>query len=160
MFWRFSRARDLLPACLSAVVDAEHVYSNAESEMTTSPLPLTFITQRPREDGCGAVVLQMLTAETYDSIATRIGWREGDLRRSTWADLIRILTGLGWEVGVPIPTDSWQEITSLSIVNVKEDHFMLFDGENGLFYDPWEFEGPQQVTTRVPNAYLPVTRAR
>jgi len=101
----------------------------------------------------------MLTAETYDSIAARIGWREGDLRRSTWADLIRILTDLGWKVGAPIPTNSWQEITSLSIVNVKEDHFMLFDGENRVFYDPWEFEGPQQVTNRVPNAYLPVTRA-
>lgn len=119
---------------------------------------LNFITQRPREDGCGGVVLQMLTELPFDEIMRRIGWGETDLRRSTWDDLLRILSEEGWEVGTPVECTSWDEVKGIAIVHVHDDHFMLYDADSGVFYDPFEFEGPQSSTKRIPMRYLSVSR--
>jgi hypothetical protein len=119
---------------------------------------LNFITQRPREDGCGGVVLQMLTELPFDDIMRRIGWGENDLRRSTWDDLTRILGELGWEFGEPVECTDFSEVQGIAIVHVHDDHFMLYDAENAIFYDPFEFEGPQTTSERIPMRYLTVAR--
>lgn len=124
----------------------------------TAALALRFITQRPREDGCGGVVLQMLTERPFDEIMARIGWGENDLRRSTWDDLIRILGEDGWQFGTPVECTSWDEVRGIAIVHVHDDHFMLYDADNAVFYDPFEFEGPQATSKRIPMRYLTVAR--
>lgn len=115
-----------------------------------------FLTQRPTEDGCGAYVLQMLTGTPLRDLETRIGWKAGELRRSVWPDLIRVLTDFGWEIGTPQAVTSWDAVQGVAIVHVAEDHFMLYDADNAVFYDPWEWEGPSLDSNRVPLSYLTV----
>lgn len=126
----------------------------------SSPAPdhirFPFLTQRPTEDGCGAYVLQMLTGKSYAEIAGIIGWREGELRRSSWDDIARVLSALGYTIGTPQPASDWSEVRGVAIVHVKDDHFMFYDADNKVFYDPWEWEGPSTQSARVPLSYLEI----
>jgi hypothetical protein len=128
----------------------------------TVPLPspekcrFPFITQRPTEDGCGAYVLQMLTGTPLGELEKRIGWTPGALRRSVWSDLLRVLGDLNWSFGTPQPAAGWDDVRGIAIVHVKDDHFMLYDADNSVFYDPWEWEGPALECNRVPLSYLTV----
>ena len=115
-----------------------------------------FCTQRPSEDGCGAYVLQMLTGKTLPELEAMIGWKTGELRRSVWSDLIGVLSDLGWTMGEPEPTANWGTVQGVAIVHVAEDHFMLYDADNAVFYDPWAWEGPALASNRVPLSYLSV----
>lgn len=119
-------------------------------------LPLQFLTQRPREDGCGAVTVQMLTGKAYDELIPLFGWQGEELRRTDWTNLRQVLTSLHWQLGDITPVSSWDEINELAIVHVRDDHFMLYDGRSRLFYDPWEWEGPQQTSSRVPMTFAKV----
>jgi hypothetical protein len=134
------------------------VYASIAMSKSEPSFALNFITQRPREDGCGGVVLQMLTGLPFDEIMGRIGWCEHDLRRSTWDDLIRILGELGWQFGEPVECTEWSAVKGIAIVHVHDDHFMLYDADNAIFYDPFEFEGPQTTSKRLPMRYLTVVR--
>jgi len=117
-----------------------------------------FATQRPRQDGCGGYVLQMLTGLPYDEIAQRIGWTGESVHRSTWVEMRKVLSELNWQFEGPVPASSWDEVHGLAIVHVKDDHFMFHD--HGLFYDPGEPSGPQQDSERVPLSFMMVTPPR
>ena len=126
--------------------------------MTETATPkLEFATQRPREDGCGVVTLQMLTGKPYDDIAAMFDWTGKAHHQTTWSDLRPVLTALGWHVSEVVAASSWDGIKTLAIVHVMDDHFMLYDGQSGLFYDPWEWEGPQHTSDRVPLSFATVT---
>jgi hypothetical protein len=118
---------------------------------------IQFHTQRPREDGCGAVTVQMLTGKGHDEVLPLFGWGPEDLRRTDWTNLQQVLTTLGWQMSEITPVSSWDQISDLAVVHVRDDHFMLYDGRSGVFYDPWEWEGPQQTSSRVPMTFVRVT---
>ena len=124
--------------------------------MTVTEPHLQFFTQRPREDGCGVVTLQMLTGRPYDELAALFDWTGKAVRQTTWSELRSVLAGLGWQLGEITAVASWDEIGDLAIVHVMDDHFMLYDGRGGIFYDPWEWEGPQQTSNRVPLSFVAV----
>ena len=130
--------------------------SSQLSQPSRAAIRFPFFTQRPTEDGCGAYVLQMLTGMPLSDLETMIGWEAGELRRSVWPDLIRVLGALGWEIGAPLAVTSWDAVRGVAIVHVAEDHFMLYDADNAVFYDPWEWEGPAFACNRVPLSYLSV----
>jgi hypothetical protein len=65
-----------------------------------------------------------------------------------------MLTGMSYD-DVAAMID-WGDIQGVAIVHVQGDHFMLYDAENGLFYDPAEMEGPGVASDRVPTSYLTV----
>lgn len=126
------------------------------SFLSPAAVRFPFITQRPTEDGCGAYVLQMLTGKPLPELEAMIGWKRGELRRSVWADLIRVLGEFGWEINTVRPASGWEDVEGVAIVHVAEDHFMLYDGDHKVFYDPWEWEGPAGESSRVPLSYLRV----
>lgn len=117
---------------------------------------LQFITQRPREDGCGVVTLQMLTGRPYEEIADLFDWTGKTQHQTNWSELRPVLAGLDWQLGEITAAAGWDDIRSLAIVHVMDDHFMLYDGCSGVFYDPWEWEGPQQMSNRVPLSFVTV----
>lgn len=117
---------------------------------------LPFITQLPRQDGCGGVVLQMLTGRSYAEIADMIGWRDDAVHYSRWEDAIGVLKTLGWTLGAPKTCTRWGEVEGLAVAHVRDDHFMIYDADNGLFYDPGEAEGPSPVSERIPMSFLTV----
>ena len=116
--------------------------SSQLSQPSRAAIRFPFFTQRPTEDGC--------------DLEAMIGWEAGELRRSVWPDLIRVLGALGWEVGAPMAVTSWDAVRGVAIVHVAEDHFMLYDADNAVFYDPWEWEGPALACNRLPLSYLSV----
>ena len=122
----------------------------------TGAMRFDFATQRPREDGCGGYVLQMLTGLPYDEIARRLGWTDENVHHSSWVEMRKLLSGLNWSFDEPVPAQDWDEVQGLAIVHVRDDHFLLYDGENKLFYDPAEAVGPQQASARVPIAFMAV----
>ncbi|MGV3575626.1 MAG: hypothetical protein ACO1O4_10895 [Devosia sp.] len=117
---------------------------------------IAFHTQRPREDGCGVVTLQMLTGKPYDEIADLFDWTGKSHHQTNWNELRPALAGLGWQLGEITAVAGWDDIRSLAIVHVMDDHFMLYDGRSGVFYDPWEWEGPQQTSNRAPLSFVTV----
>lgn len=117
---------------------------------------LPFVTQRPLEDGCGASVLQMLTGKPLVEIEAQFGWKNGELRRSTWDDIIRILPLFGWQFDAVQAVESWDQVQGLAVMLVHNDHFMLYDADTKVFYDPWEWEGPSLATNRLPISALTV----
>ena len=125
--------------------------------MTAAEPHLQFITQRPREDGCGVVTLQMLTGQSYDEIAALFDWSGKTHHQTNWSDLRPVLASFGWQLGEIKAAAGWDDISDLAIVHVMDDHFMLYDGRSGVFYDPWEWEGPQQTSSRVPLSFVTVT---
>ncbi len=114
----------------------------------------SFLSQRPRDDGCGIVVLQMLTNMTYDDIAHRVSWGDRTVHYMTWVDICAVLRGLGWAIEKPIAIDGWAEIEGIAIVHVKPDHFILYDADEGLFYDPAAEQGPVGFVDLTPMTYL------
>lgn len=127
------------------------------------PLPapgairLPFLTQRPREDGCGLFVLQMLTGKPFEQLVGMIDWGTKTIYQTGWSDLTGVLAGFGWRFDGPHGINTWDEVTGLAIVHVLDDHFMLYDADQAVFYDPWEFTGPSIDTVRHPLSYLRVT---
>lgn len=126
----------------------------------TQPAPdkirFQYVSQHPRDDGCGVFVLQMLTGMAYDQIATMIDWGKQENHYTTWKELRGVLTALGWQIGEVRKADSWDDIHSLSVVHVQEDHFLLYDADNVIFYDPGQLEGPDIKSSSIPISYLPV----
>ncbi|WP_203568287.1 hypothetical protein [Aestuariimicrobium ganziense] len=120
--------------------------------------PLTFVTQLPRDDGCGVVVLQMLSGRTYDEIAAIIDWPIPGVHYSTWTEIMAGLDALGIAHGEVMPAETWDEVTGLAVVHVQPDHFILVDLDRGLFYDPGQEAGPQTSSEAVPRSWLPVRR--
>ncbi|WP_245503048.1 hypothetical protein [Rhizobium leguminosarum] len=122
----------------------------------SQPNRFPFHTQCPRDDGCGVFVLQTLTGMSYDDVAAMIDWGDKSAHYTTWNDLCGVLAEIGLSVETPIKTSRWSDIQGVAIVHVQGDHFMLYDAENGLFYDPAEMEGPRVASARVPTSYLTV----
>jgi hypothetical protein len=113
-------------------------------------------TQIPRDDGCGVFVLQMLTGMAYEDLANKIDWGDRAVHYTTWVDLCFVLRGLGIAVEDPIGARNWGTIDGIAIVHVEPDHFVLYDAEQGLFYDPAEQQGPTTTTALIPSSYLPI----
>ena len=114
----------------------------------------TFVTQQPNDGGCGVVALQMLTGLSFAEIASMIDWgtRRGSPHHLEGREA-RPPARLGWTVATPRRVNAWQRITGVALVHVKEDHFMLYDAENRLFYDPAQWQGPDATTMQVPISY-------
>jgi hypothetical protein len=98
----------------------------------------------------------MLTGMSYDEVAAMIDWGDKSAHYTTWNDLCGVLAEIGVPIEAPIKTSRWSDIQGVAIVHVQRDHFMLYDAENGLFYDPAEMEGPGVASDRVPTSYLTV----
>ena len=126
----------------------------------TRPAPETplfqFVTQRPRDDGCGVFVLQMLTGRPYDQLADMIDWGVRTNHYTTWKELRGVLVGLGWDIGELRQARSWDDISGVAVVHVEGDHFILYDADNGAFYDPGQLEGPDRDSSLIPVSYLSV----
>lgn len=116
----------------------------------------SFLSQRPRDDGCGVVVLQMLTSMAYDDVARRVPWGDRTVHYMTWVDICTVLQSLGWAIEKPIEVVGWSEIEGVAIVHVEPDHFILYDADEGLFYDPAAAEGPADIVDLTPLSYLKV----
>ncbi|WP_237361697.1 hypothetical protein [Rhizobium gallicum] len=115
-----------------------------------------FVTQCPRDDGCGVFVLQMLTGKPYDQIASMIDWGVQTNHYTTWKELRGVLAELGWHTGGLCKAKSWGDVRGVAVVHVEGDHFILYDADNGIFYDPGQSDGPDLHTRLVPMSYLPV----
>ncbi|UJW87770.1 hypothetical protein IM737_11375 [Devosia sp. SL43] len=98
----------------------------------------------------------MLTGKSYDALAGMIGWAPEDVHYSTWKELTGVLSALGWDIGEPRKAAGWSDVSGLSVVHVEPDHFMLYDAENGDFYDPAQLSGPERESSLVPMSYLTV----
>src|ERR1700712_5150258 len=95
-----------------------------------------FFTQSPSDDGCGIFVLQMLTSKPYDQIVRMIDWGSQTNHYTTWKELRGVLNELGWPTGGVCEVEKWADIRGLAVVHVRGDHFILYDADNGMFYDP------------------------
>lgn len=42
----------------------------------------------------------------------------------------------------------------VAVVHVEGDHFILYDADDGIFYDPGQWEGPDLETQLVPLSCL------
>ncbi|WP_245456117.1 hypothetical protein [Rhizobium leguminosarum] len=115
-----------------------------------------FVTQCPRDDGCGVFVLQMLTGKPYDQIASMIDWGVQTNHYTTWKELRDVLTELGWRTGGLRKADSWGDVRGVAVVHVEGDHFILYDADNGVFYDPGQPDGPDLHSRLVPMSYIAV----
>ncbi len=115
-----------------------------------------FVTQLPRDDGCGVFVLQMLTDKRYDALADMIDWGVQTNHYTTWNELTGVLTALGWDIDGPRSAKSWSDISGVAVVNVEGDHFILYDADNGAFYDPGRPSGPDRASDLIPVTYLSV----
>ena len=115
-----------------------------------------FITQRPRDDGCGVFVLQMLTGRPYNQLAGMIDWGVRTNHYTTWKDLCGVLVALGWDIGELRQAGSWDDIPGVAVVHVEGDHFILYDADNGAFYDPGQSKGPDRESRLIPLSYLAV----
>lgn len=122
---------------------------------------LKHITQRPVTTSCGVVCLEMVTNLSFDEICSRIKWEEGQRNYMTnWVDLRGVLASLGHDVGKPRKVTKWESIKELAIVNTgradaDRTHFMVYDGRDRTFYDPWRLEASDK-SKRKPISYLPV----
>jgi hypothetical protein len=117
---------------------------------------LPFFTQQPRDDGCGLFSLQMLTGLPFRTLENMIDWTGRPTRYMTWDDLIVILRELGWRFTQPMPATDWREIRDLALVHVEPDHFMVYDEDARMFYDPAQQQGPSTHTEQVPMSFLSV----
>ncbi len=50
----------------------------------------------------------------------------------------------------------WGDIEGVALVHVKPDHFVLYDAENHVFYDPAQLAGPDTDSDCLPISYLTV----
>lgn len=128
------------------------------AELAADSVRYEFVTQLPRDDGCGVCVLQMLTGKSYDQIACMIDWGVQTSHYTTWKELQGVLVDLGWNIGQVRKAQSWGDIAGPAIVHVEGDHFILYDGDEGVFYDPGLQQGPHLTTRLVPLTYLLVHR--
>lgn len=115
-----------------------------------------FATQRPRDDGCGLFVLQMLTGRPYEQLAGMIDWGVRTNHYTTWKELRGVLAELEWSTGELRAAEKWDDIGGVAIVHVQGDHFILYDADNGAFYDPGQPKGPAIESSLIPMSYLPV----
>ena len=122
--------------------------------VSTNKVRFQFVTQVPRDDGCGVFVLQMLTGKPYDLLARMIDWGDQTNHYTTWVELRAVLKQLGWRTSELLRSTEWAEIKGIAIVHVEGDHFVLFDADNGVFYDPGLTDGPQVTTSHTPLSHL------
>jgi len=126
------------------------------TQPATDKVRFEFVTQCPRDDGCGVFVLQMLTGKPYDQIASMIDWGVQTNHYTTWKELRGVLSALGWRTGGLRKAESWDDVCGVAVVHVEGDHFILYDADNGIFYDPGQPDGPNLHSRLVPMSYLPV----
>jgi hypothetical protein len=115
-----------------------------------------FVTQRPRDDGCGVFVLQMLTGKAYGEIASMIDWGSQSHHYTTWKELRGVQGALGWSIDELRSATSWDDIRGVAVVYVEGDHFILYDAENAIFYDPGQSDGPAIDSQLIPMSFLTV----
>lgn len=101
----------------------------------------------------------MLTGLSYDEVAGLVSWGDRKVHYMTWADICTVLEILGRRIAKPTEVSSWDDVSGVAIVHVEPDHFILYDSEEGLFYDPAAPRGPAQITSLVPLSYLRVSEA-
>lgn len=116
----------------------------------------TFLTQLPRDDGCGLVVAQMLTGRPYEDLAALVDWGDQSSHYMSWETVKDLLSKLDLILGESRQATRWADIRGLAFVHVKPDHYVLYDAENAVFYDPGLAAGPDTETSLVPMAYYPV----
>ena len=102
----------------------------------------------------------MLTGKSYGEIAGMIDWGVQKNHYTTWKELRGVLSALGWQADELYSAKSWGDISGLAIVHVEGDHFILYDAEDGAFYDPGLLDGPNVNSDRIPVSYLRVQRPR
>ena len=98
----------------------------------------------------------MLTGKPYDQLAGMIDWGAQANHYTTWKDLCGVLVALGWDIGELRQATSWDDIRGVAVVHVEGDHFILYDADNGAFYDPGQLEGPDLDSQLIPMSYLSV----
>lgn len=122
-----------------------------------SKIRFKFLTQRPRDDGCGLIVAQMLTGRSYEEIAGLVDWGNQTSHYMSWGAVKNLLSELDLTRGASRPTTDWSEIEGLAFVHVQPDHYILYDADNEVFYDPALVVGPDTETNLIPIAYYQVT---
>lgn len=115
---------------------------------------LHFVTQLPREDGCGVAVLQMLSGRSYNEIAQTIAWRDRAVHHMTWDLMLPALEASGFQVGELQNTDLWSNVAGLAVVHVQPDHFVIYDATTGNFFDPGKPTGPSREPTTRPLSFV------
>ncbi len=123
---------------------------------TADRVRLPFITQRPSDGGCGLYVLQMLTGKPFDELVAMVDWRDKASFHMAWPEMTKALTDLDVTHNGPHTVNTWDKVKGLAIVHVADDHFMLYDADNQVFYDPWEWTGPSTQSNRLPFSYVRV----
>lgn len=117
---------------------------------------LHFVTQLPRDDGCGVAVLQMLTGNSYHEIAQTIPWRDPAVHHMTWDLMLPALEASGFQVGELQKTDLWSDVVGLAVVHVQPDHFIIYDANTGDFFDPGKPTGPSRKPTTQPRSFVSI----
>lgn len=123
---------------------------------TPDRIRFIFSTQLPRDDGCGLVVAQMLTGRPYEEIAALVDWGSRPDHYMSWETVCDLLAKLDLKLGDSAEATRWSEIHGLAFVHVEPDHYILYDADNQVFYDPGLAEGPDTETSLVPMEYYPV----
>lgn len=126
----------------------------------TPPAPKSvrfqFVTQLPRDDGCGVVVLQILTGQPYDKLAGMVDWGSQTNHYMTGSQLFGVLVKLGLNIGESRAATSWADIGGVAVVHVQGDHYILYDADNTVFYDPGLAVGPNTASSLIPMSYFSV----
>lgn len=117
---------------------------------------LHFITQLPRDDGCGVAVLQMLTGKSYQEIARTVAWRDPAVHHMTWNLMLPALEASGFQVGELQSTDLWSDVAGVAVVHVQPDHFVIYDANTGDFFDPGKPTGPSREPASRPLSFVSI----
>jgi hypothetical protein len=115
-----------------------------------------FVTQLPRDDGCGVVVLQMLSGQPYEQLAGMIDWGRQTNHYMTWGQLFDVLVKLRLNIGESRVATSWADIDGVAVVHLQGDHYILCDADNAVFYDPGLAVGPDTESSLIPMSYFSV----
>ena len=117
---------------------------------------LRFVTQLPRDDGCGVAVLQMLTGKSYNDIAQTVAWRDPAVHHMAWDLMLPALQASGFQVSELQQTDLWSDVAGVAVVHVQPDHFVIYDATTGEFYDPGKPTGPSGEPAAQPLSFVSI----
>ena len=126
------------------------------SDMSRGAPRINFVTQLPRDDGCGVAVLQMLTGNSYHEIARTIPWRDSAVHHMTWDLMLPALEASGFQVGEFQKTDLWSNVAGLAVVHVQPDHFIIYNANTGDFFDPGKSTGPSREPSTQPLSFVSI----
>ena len=126
------------------------------SDMSRGAPRINFVTQLPRDDGCGVAVVQMLTGNSYHEIAQTIPWRDPAVHHMTWDLMLPALEASGFQVGELQKTDLWSNVAGLAVVHVQPDHFIIYDANTGEFFDPGKSTGPSREPRTQPLSFVSI----